>query len=108
MKKESVPALGIMKTEEFKDATFYLINCECDDISHQQRLVVSQNKDDGDIEISIFSTQKYKHRFLSKIKQIIKIIFSKEIEYESELIIRKEVAISYANEILKFSERKVL
>ena len=123
-----VPAEGILKLKDWKDAKMYKIACECTDSTHDH--VIWVESDNSNVTVTIYTTQQsvgwwkeslehdydIDNRFLSWVSRTYKDIWNSlitriritaeiwirgSIKYESTICLSKQQALNYAETIKK-------
>ena len=88
------PARGILQINDWGHSKMYKIECDCmnDSCAH----VIDIEADQFDICVNIYSTPKTKWWSMGRWKQIWELLTKGYLEYESTTIMKKQVALNYA------------
>ena len=93
--KAQRPAQGVLQMNDWGHSKMYKIECDChnDDCSH----VIDVEADQFDVTVNIYSTPKTKWWSMSRWKQIWTLLTKGYLEYQSTIILNKQVALNYAS-----------
>jgi hypothetical protein len=94
------PARGILQMNDWGHSKMYKIECDCynEDCAH----VIDIECDQFDVTVNIYSTPKTKWWSMSRWKQMWTLLTKGYLEYQSTIILNKQVALNYA-ETLKLA-----
>jgi len=92
--KPETPAKGILKRNDFGDAMFYHINCECgsEDCAHELEV----EADDMNVQVHIYHVQHTKWFQRNRWKQIWQIITKGYAEMQTTLVMDEQTALNYS------------
>lgn len=98
------PATGILKQNDFGDAMFYYVQCECqnDECSH----TIEVEADSTGVTVHLYHTLKSKWWEKSRWRQILEILIHGYSKTESTLVMSEQTALNYA-EALKAAMHSV-
>jgi hypothetical protein len=106
-----IPAVGILKRNDWGSAKSYQIVCECGDPGHDHTVFVEA--DDINVTVTIYTTAKSKWWELNRWKKIWTLLTKGYIEYEADLVMNKQQALNYAetlksavNDLAEFRKTK--
>lgn len=92
-----VPAVGIMLQGEWKNATSYMIPCECSDPDHAQYCWIEADSDHG-ITVTTYTTQTLPiWSTTDRLKLIWKLLTGKSVTYDATLVLNEQAAVNYAS-----------
>lgn len=97
--KAQTPAEGILKRSEWGDSKSYQVTCECGDSNHDHNVWIEA--DDVNITVTIYTTAKTKWWSTNRWKTIWILLTKGYVEYEADLIMRKQQALNYAETLKK-------
>ena len=108
------PATSISKTQEFRDAVCYRIDCECTSHEHVVDTTIEVGRlwdDIPDISVSFYVTtyNKFPETFWDRVKQAAKILFTGVNKQEHEILLKPQAAknwIQAVEDSIKDFEKK--
>lgn len=103
--KAQMPAVGILKRNDWGSAKSYQIVCECGDPGHSHEVFVEA--DELNVSVTIYTTAKSKWWELNRWQKIWTLLTKGYIEYQADLIMNQQQALNYA-ETLKSAVKDVV
>jgi hypothetical protein len=97
--KSQIPAVGILKRNNWGDAITYQVVCECHDANHDHNVWVEA--DDHNVTVTTYTTQKSKWWSLNRWQTIWILLTKGYVEYEANIIMSKQQALNYADTLKK-------
>jgi hypothetical protein len=97
--KPQIPAVGILKRNNWGDAITYQVVCECHDANHDHNVWVEA--DDHNVTVTTYTTQKSKWWSLNRWQTIWILLTKGYVEYEANIIMSKQQALNYADTLKK-------
>src|SRR6056297_4356124 len=104
MMKAEKPAEGVLKTNDFGDAMFYYVHCDCGNPDDAHEIVIEA--DDAHVQVHIQYTEHNKWWNKSRWRQIWEIITKGYAEQQASLVLSEQAALNYA-ETLKSAVKDV-
>lgn len=94
-----VPAEGISKSKEWRDAHTYRVDCECGDDDHAVRMWIELQGDSDLVDVSVSFYVKtwlptWDKKF-SRIRTALKVLFGGELQQEHHLLLSPQVAVNF-------------
>jgi hypothetical protein len=89
-----IPAIGILKRNEWGHAKSYQIVCECGDPNHAHEMFIES--DNNNITVTIYTTAKSKWWSLNRWQKMWTLLTRGYIKYEADLIMNEQQALNYA------------
>lgn len=88
------PAKGILKTQEFGDAMFYHIHCDCgsEECAHE----IEIEADDTHVQVHIYHTQHTKWWEKNRWKQIWQILTQGYADMQTTIVLDEQTALNYS------------
>jgi hypothetical protein len=102
--KAETPARGILKINDWGHSKMYKIECDCGNESCVHTIDIEA--DQFDVSVTIYSTPKTKWWSMSRWKQMLTLLFKGYLEYETTIVLNKQVALNYA-ETLRLAVKDV-
>jgi hypothetical protein len=97
--KPQIPAVGILKRNNWGDAITYQVVCVCHDANHDHNVWVEA--DDHNVTVTTYTTQKSKWWSLNRWQTIWILLTKGYVEYEANIIMSKQQALNYADTLKK-------
>ena len=95
--KAGIPAVGILKRNDWGGTKSYQVVCECGDPGHDHTVFVES--DAINVTVTIYTTAKSKWWQLNRWKKMWILLTRGYIEYEADLIMNEQQALNYAETI---------
>ena len=89
-----IPAVGILKRNDYGDMKSYQISCECGQSDHEHNVYVEA--DISAVTVTIYVNAKSKWWNTTRWKQIWHLLTKGYIECETDIIMNQQQAINYA------------
>jgi len=92
--KPETPAKGILKTNDFGDAMFYHIHCDCgnEDCAHELEV----EADDLHVQVHIYHVQHTKWWHRKRWSQIWQILTKGYAEMQTTIVLDEQTALNYS------------
>lgn len=97
--KAQTPAQGILQLHDWGHSKVYKIECDCGNETCAH--IIDIEADQFDITVNIYSTPKTKWWSMNRWKQIWTLLTKGYLEYQSTIILNKQVALNYAETLKK-------
>lgn len=99
--KAQQPAEGILKQNDFGDAKFYYIQCDCgsDDCAH----VVEVEADEMHVHVNLYHKQHTKWWEKNRWQQIWQILTKGYTEMETTIVLNEQTALNYGQTLINAS-----
>jgi hypothetical protein len=95
-----IPAVGILKRNNWGDAVAYQVVCQCGDSNHDHNVWIEA--EDNEISVITYTQQKSKWWEINRWQKIWTLLTRGYIEYEASIIMTEQQALNYA-ETLKLA-----
>jgi hypothetical protein len=93
--KAEKPAQGILKRNDYGNSMIYQVVCDCGDDRHNHNVYVEA--EDIGVTVTIYTTVKSKWWELNRWQKIWTLLTKGYVEYETNIIMNKQVALNYAD-----------
>ena len=108
MNEYQEPAEGVLKRNDWGYSKWYRVECECSSPNHAHEFDVEADEDGVTVSLYIDSHTPYQGNFWQDIKYRIRaalrLLFMGRIELGSDIILKEQVAINYANTLLSATQ----
>lgn len=94
-----IPAVGILKRNDYGTSECYQIVCECGSADHDHNLWVEA--DEHSVTVTLYTTAKSKWWSMNRWKKMWILLTKGYIEYEADLIMNEQQALNYAETLKK-------
>lgn len=97
--KAQEPAEGIMRKNDFGDAIFYMIDCDCGNPDDQHMIEVEAD----DFGVNVYISHNAKTNFWSKTRwsHMWKLLTKGYVETQTTTIMNEQTALNYAETLKK-------
>ncbi len=98
--KAERPALGISRSESWRDAEVYHVDCSCTDPDHalDMWIEVSTDKDLPEVEVTFYVKTNFRYwwNFWERAKLAASVLFGNGYEQHHSLLLKKQAAYNFA------------
>jgi hypothetical protein len=93
-----IPAVGILKRNDWGDSITYQVVCQCGDSNHDHNVWIEA--EDTGVSVITYTQQKSKWWELNRWQKIWTLLTRGYIEYEASFIMSEQQAVNYANTLV--------
>ena len=89
-----IPAVGILKRNDWGDSVMYQVVCECHDSDHDHNVWVEA--DDHRVTVTTYTTQKSQWWSYNRFQLIWTLLTKGYVKYEANIIMTDQQVLNYA------------